>query len=82
MLRVVNWIITASAGDSRFYLKIVTPHYSFNLIRFSYHLSWEYLFVSETMDVRELVHLAAATTINTKHSLKASLCFGDVSLKA
>lgn len=63
-------------------MKIVTPHYNFNLIKFSYPLSWEYLFVSETMDVRELVHLATTTTINTKHSLKASLRFGDVSLKA
>lgn len=75
---IVSQIIKAPVENSsergtRFYLKIVTRHYNFNLIKPSYLL--DYLFALATMGVRELGHLATPETINTKHSLKASLCY-------
>lgn len=33
-------------------------HYNFNLIKMRYLLRWDYLFVLETMGVRELGHLS------------------------
>lgn len=75
---IVSQIIKAPVENSsergtRFYLKIVTRHYNFNLIKPSYLP--DYLFALATMGVRELGHLATPETINTKHSLKASLCY-------